>query len=199
MNDGVGPVTGLLALATVRRTLVACASASVLALGAWAAGAWVAADWRQRVEAALARRDTVRDQMRDSGAEGWSGQRAMYLRLRERGVFDPADPVAWIEALNDAAARLHLPAPSFELAARRPAEADGLPDYHDLRFKLSGIHEGQLLRLLEGVAERSRHALRVQKCAMARAADDAGIVADCTLRWFVFDEAAAPSAEAPER
>lgn len=180
--------TALLAQRSMRIWLACCAAAIMAALAAAAAAKWTAQAQRAAVVAARAEREAARSHTALAPAGDWTQQRSRYLALAARGVFDPPDPVAWAEALIDAAAQLRLPAPSFELGPRQASPSDDGLSWHDLRFTISGIHEEELLALLRTLGARARHALRVQQCRLAREGE--GLKAECTLRWYVFSATA---------
>lgn len=186
----------LLAMPSVRRALLMCAVTLALSAAAVGVAARWAAERHALALAAAAKRDAARARLAESESLDWERRLGTYRALRSRGAFAPADPVAWIEALTAACVRLRLPQPSFELGPRVAAAAESEPDHYDLRFKISGVHESELLALLEAVQSGIAHAVRPQRCDLSRLADDMGLAVDCELRIFVFD--ASPSSRTEE-
>lgn len=133
-----------------------------------------------------------------------------YRHLRETGFIGEGDRVGWTEALADTQRALGLPALTFELQPRRALAAGApLPEAtapmpatpgaqaHDLHFTLAGIHEGELLALIDGLRARERGHFRVEDCELRRG-NGLGLDADCTLRWFTWLPPQAAAPDAPE-
>jgi hypothetical protein len=178
----------LLAVRSVRLALAAAAATVAAAWAvAWAAHAY-AESWQQEATRLRAERDAHRARLeRDGGTTAIE----RFERLRARGLFGTGDAVAWVEALSAAVAQLGLPAPRFEVAARQGAsdadDADAATySTQQMRFRVEGLHEEEFLDLLARLAELAPGPFAVRECRLARAADDRGLTAECTLRWLVF-------------
>ncbi|MFZ5657479.1 MAG: hypothetical protein ACOY37_10565 [Pseudomonadota bacterium] len=163
---------------------------------------------QQQAGTQLAALQAELEQMR-SGDAGVDADLRHYRALVGGGFVGEGDRVAWTEALLDAQQALALPPLRFELAARR-ALADGTAaptdpgtdpslvaavpspgaQAHDLRFEVSGIHEGELLALLDHLRARRLGDFRVQDCELKRA-QAIGLDVACTLRWITYLPASA--------
>lgn len=188
------------------------AAALLYGLAHWQAARAQAA--REQAATQLAALQAELEQMR-SGDAGVDADLRHYRALVGGGFVGEGDRVAWTEALLDAQQALALPPLRFELAARRAladgaAPADPAADpalavappspgaqAHDLRFEVSGIHEGELLALLGHLRARRLGDFRVQDCELKRA-QAIGLDVACTLRWITYLPASAVAqAEAP--
>jgi hypothetical protein len=125
------------------------------------------------------------------------------FRALQRGGFVGAgDRIAWTEALLRVRQRLALPDIAFELTPQHmlepPAQDPALGDLsgsptgasgplaHDLRLQTSGLHEGELLALLEGLQAEAVGFFRPERCQLQRAAQGRGLEVDCSLRWITY-------------
>lgn len=176
----------------VRGVRLALAAVAV-AVGASAALAWAAQRYAATMQQEVAQLRVERDGQRARlQREGGPQAVERFERLRTQGLFATGDAVAWVEALNATVAELGLPPPRFEVAARQSAataeeQGEG-PAYfvQQMRFSVDGLHEDEFLRLLARLARRAPGPFAVRECRLARAADDQGLSAECTLRWVVF-------------
>lgn len=137
-----------------------------------------------------------------------------FRALQREGFVGSGDRIAWTEALMRVRDALQLPDTAFELAPQQmlepslgaveligetaPPEVSG-PLAHDLRIQIRGLHEGELLALLDRLqAERVGH-FRAQTCELTRDAQIDGLMLDCTLRFITYlPPAVDPLAEAEE-
>jgi TolA-binding protein len=125
--------------------------------------------------------------------------------LRGQGLVGKAEREDWAEQLVASRQRsglpdtlvytLHAPkpvaAPSAAAGAAEgapPADAAGTPassgpQFHDLDFELTGIHEEELLTLLRDFQAQVKGRFRVNACTLS-ARTDTGLSARCTLRFF---------------
>ena len=125
--------------------------------------------------------------------------------FRTQGLVGSADREAWVEQLVKSREQLNLPdtlsytlkppraltdaaTPDLDPAAAPAANPDA-PATHDLDFHLKGIHEMELLDLLQDYRTKVRGRFRVQSCRLGEATQD-GLFAQCTLRFFTLPEAA---------
>jgi hypothetical protein len=180
----------------VRRA--AALAAALLAVGAScaAAGAWLR--WRQAaaLEGAQAELAAQRAEAAALAQDGGAIERAIdaYRALQRAGFVGRADAIALTEWLQASARARGLPAPAFELAVApsEPAqEPGGSLRQFELKVQWQGLHEEELLALLDGLANSRQGAFEVRRCRLRRAADAAGLIAACTLRWSVFEPEAA--------
>lgn len=129
-----------------------------------------------------------------------------FRALREQGLVGSADREGWVEQLVASREQLKLTdtlsytlkppqaitdSASPDPAAVVPSEAN--PDAtatHDLDFELTGIHELELLDLLDDYRTRVHGRFRVQFCHLGSA--QTGLLVQCTLRFFTLPEAAKP-------
>lgn len=134
-----------------------------------------------------------------------------FRALRDAGFVGDGDRIAWTEALQRVQRRLALPEMAFELSpaialdAPPPELVGQLPEgaaiplqgalAHDLHLRLSGVHEGEVLALVQGVAAERVGVLRLQRCLWERSATIAGLDVDCQLRWISYLPAATTTAE----
>lgn len=205
--------------ALVRGAALLAAAAVLLAAGLYALAEWQRrlADQRQRegselVAAMQAELDVLREGQRELDTN-----LDRYLELSASGFTGAGDRIAWAEALLRVQRRLQLPELSFELAAHvaivPPGSVDpaleGLtapaatvmsgPLAHDMTVQLAAIHEGELLDLLQGLADEQVGHFRVQRCQLQRNNEGRGIDAQCVLRWVTYQPIVASiDAEPPQ-
>ncbi|GHE29936.1 hypothetical protein ACFOED_07075 [Vulcaniibacterium thermophilum] len=188
------------------RTPLLLALAAVLVAGALAGIARAFAVRAQAAHAqaaqALAGAEAELAQSRQSHDELERNLRR-YAELRRTGFVGEGDRIGWTEALLAQQRALGLPPVRFELAPQRaigvgaapvvdgiePDAAAPGPQAHDLRFSLAGIHEDELLALVDGLQARGIGHFRVEDCELRRGSG-MGLDADCTLRWITWRPAA---------
>ncbi len=186
----------VLALRGVRVYLIACAAACMAAAVLAIAANRHAATAANQLGKARAELDAVRALLAEDGGPQALARIARYRGLAAAGVFGETDAVAWAEALLAAAAALRLPPPSFEIGPRELLAADSATDEpmggaqaQRMRFVADGLHEEDLLRLLQSLRNSTKGAYRVEDCRLQRAGDDSALTAECTLRWLVWPRA----------
>ncbi len=122
--------------------------------------------------------------------------------LRGQGMIGLPDREAWVEQLVVARERIGLPSTlTYTLQPPKPvqrqgaetslapvesgaiAEATDGPLFHDLEFKISRIHEGELLALLRDYQSHVKGRFRINACALTVPIEN-GLSASCTLRFF---------------
>jgi hypothetical protein len=118
--------------------------------------------------------------------------------LRKAGFIAGADRVSWLE--QTAALLKRLQPLDFTLEVS-PAQAQALPDalqtryldrglepplfeVNDLSLRIQGLHEDELLQVLELAAAAGGGVVRAEYCKFDRRADGVGIDADCRLRRY---------------
>jgi hypothetical protein len=126
----------------------------------------------------------------------------LFEALRAQGMVGSPDREAWVEQLVATRERMGLPNTlTYILQPPKPLiqqgsefasaavdsgadpDAPSGPVFHDLDFKISGIHEGELLVLLSTYQSHVKGRFRVNTCALS-APQEAGLSASCTLRFF---------------
>lgn len=124
-----------------------------------------------------------------------------YRRLKAGGLIGNGDREGWVEKLSTLAAALgplkgeftYTLAPpvaygSDGLPAPDPASVDpAAPLTHDLTFNLTGIHEVELLRLLDDFRSQVKGRFRIQECLLD-SPGDTGLAAKCVLRFYTLPE-----------
>jgi hypothetical protein len=118
--------------------------------------------------------------------------------LQAGGFFQPADRVAWAEAVVSSADALHplsysaaigapqwLPLPD-QLAQRYEAQGLSAPALQatDFALRVQGLHEDELLRVIEVALSAGGGVTRIEQCRLVRRTDDIGLDVECTLRRF---------------
>lgn len=201
----------LLRSALQRDSLRRATAHGLLALGLVAAGglALLLAHWdraaqqgtRSAAQARLAELDGERSE--SEAALGMLTENIdRYRALQRSGFVGSGDRIAWTEALLRGQQQLGLPGIAFELAPQQELEpqaedpalagsdaerppAQG-PLAHDMRIQIGGLHEGELLALLERLAAEQVGHFRPQACLLQRDVQQAGLQLDCTLRWITY-------------
>jgi hypothetical protein len=131
---------------------------------------------------------------------------AQFRALKQQGLVGIADREGWVEQLAASRAQLMAgetlaytlkPPQSLEestpdqpapVVAVDPAGISGVPTRHDLDFELGGVHEAELLALLQVYKTKVHGSFRVQSCRLGNPAST-GLLAQCTLRFFNLPEA----------
>jgi hypothetical protein len=164
---------------------------------------------RTEVQSRLGALQIERDQLEQSLAM-LEANLERFRALQRGGFVGSGDRIAWTEALLRVRQRLGLPDIAFELAAQQMLEpvaadpalvelggqtpSDSGPIAHDLRFQAAGLHEGELLAVLEGLQAEAVGFFRPQRCQLQRATQGGGLEVDCSLRWITY---LPPAPEAP--
>lgn len=126
-----------------------------------------------------------------------------FRAFRTQGLVGSADREGWVEQLVASREQLKLadtfsyilkpPQAMTDVATPDPAAAMN-PDAtatHDLDFELKGIHEQELLAFLQDYRTRVHGRFRVQSCRFSEPTQ-AGLLAQCSLRFFNLPEASKP-------
>ena len=119
-----------------------------------------------------------------------------FRQLARLGLTRPAQREAWVAQLLASLQRTGLPdtlryslhpaKPVSRSTALDPEAADAgqvLASFHELEFTLVGIHEEELLALLQDYADHVPGRFRVNACELAQPTIG-GLTAQCTLRFF---------------
>lgn len=179
--------------------LLALSIAAAAAIGA--GGTWFlerakreGASTQQRVREANARLDTVRRE-RDNLAESAE----VFRDLAERGILGGERRLDMIEMVSGLRKRYQLSALDYEIAPQRPLPnaSFGAVDVLSSRVKLRmrALHEGDILGLLESLAQAPRGLYPIERCMMRRLDEGAvnqplhaRVEAECTLHWITLKE-----------
>lgn len=126
-----------------------------------------------------------------------------FRAFRAQGLVGSADREGWVEQLVVSREQLKLadtlsytlkpPQAMTDAATPDPAvvASPDAPTMHDLDFELKGVHELELLDFLQDYQARVHGRFRVQSCRFGEPTQ-AGLFAQCTLRFFNLREAAKP-------
>jgi hypothetical protein len=124
-----------------------------------------------------------------------------FRQLAGRGLLGQPDRAAWVEQLVESHQRRGLPASlSYTLHSPHPASQQApsaassahevFPEtrpgealFHELEFKLQGVHEEELLGLLQDFESRAGGRFRVNFCHLSERTQR-GLTAHCKLRFF---------------
>jgi hypothetical protein len=128
-----------------------------------------------------------------------------FRAFRAQGLVGRADREGWVEHLVASREQLKLPDTLSYILKPPQMMTDGAtpdpvaaaaanpnaPTMHDLDFELKGIHELELLALLNDYRTTVHGRFRVQACKFSEATQT-GLFAQCTLRFFNLPEAVKP-------
>ena len=185
----------------------AAALAALVLAGSWyGADAWLAererAFDRARSELAAAARK-YRNASDDQAV--YEQYAARFREMAERGWIGAEQRLIWIEALQRINGDLGLPTLKYQIARREPAslppgagvDAGRLQLYRTrMELTVGALHEGDLLSVLDGLAERGKGLMAVERCRLERAAaagevrlaaDATNVRARCTLDWYTLE------------
>lgn len=185
-------VVTLLAQPCLRRAAAVAAALLLAGAGCAVAGYSLHARQAKALQNAQAELAARRADVDALALEGGAIERAIeaYRSLQRKGFVGRADAIALAERLQASARARGLDAPSFELTAVAEdagQEPGGRLQRFDLKVQWQGLHEEELVALLEDIARSRLGALEVRRCRLQRAAESAGLVAVCMLRWSVFE------------
>ncbi len=119
-----------------------------------------------------------------------------FHQLLGQGLLGQPDRTGWVEQLLDSHHRRGLPAGlSYTLHSPHPAASPAasapglLPEtgpgealFHELEFKLQGVHEEELLGLLQDFESRASGRFRIDFCQLSQRTPR-GLTAHCRLRF----------------
>jgi hypothetical protein len=124
-----------------------------------------------------------------------------YVALVERGAVGEEQRLGWADTLRRLANELRLPYVRFSGGPRRPVGPEHLPAdaasalVSPMDLQLGLVHEGDLLRLLDGLHE-APGLFTVQGCRLERSTGvapepgRANVSGSCQLQWLSIDPAA---------
>ena len=189
------------------------------ALIAAAAAAYGVLHWqRDQAQQHLKQNSAVLEAAQAELGQLQEGQRELdlnlgrYQALEKQGFIGNGDRIAWAETLLRLQRELALPEISFELVAQKsltqvavdpsliglddaPKPSFG-PLAHDMHILSQGMHESELLKLIEALRAAQVGFFRVNHCSMLRVPGQLGLAVECVLRWVTF--APAPKDAVPE-
>ena len=121
-----------------------------------------------------------------------------FRALQAAGVIGEEGRLAWVETLRAVAARVRLPSLRYRIEPRTAYEAG--PDLDTgayrpfstvARLEAGLLHEGDLERLIQELANRDAGLYRVERCDVRRAGpsfvmrpDAINLAVECDLRWI---------------
>lgn len=146
-----------------------------------------------RLESVRSRYRTIDEQKRL--IETWS---PAFRALRAAGVIGEERRLAWIETLREVAAHVRLPSLRYRIEPRTVYEAGLDLDtvaYRSfstmVRIEAGLLHEGDLERLVRGLASRGAGLYRIERCDVRRAGPSfvmrpgaVNVTAECDFRWI---------------
>lgn len=200
-------------LRKARKSLLIAAVASLLGLGVWLGSGYAAQYFRQQTQAIVAQMGAQQGEfavLHDDLAN-IEAHLDDYQRLQRQGLIGVPRREEWVEQLLASHAALGLPGtlgyalkpaqalqgdPSAENPTEVGLSAPGSALRHDLELTLDGVHEGDILRLLERLESEPAGRFRLQSCEFLSPGKE-GFNARCVLRYFTLPlPAQAPAGEA---
>lgn len=124
-----------------------------------------------------------------------------------KGFIGEPQRLQWVEALKALTDELKIPQVQFTLESTQLAEYSDSAYWHEeiplrltpMRLELRLAHEGDLLRLLQGLRNRANGLFSVQRCEIRRqdqagtqsASTNSGLQGYCQLTWYNLDDVTA--------
>lgn len=130
-----------------------------------------------------------------------------YQLLGRRGIVGDERRLNWTETLRNVSQRLRLPSLRYNIEPREVYD----PDFYNqggafqlyastMRISLGMLHEGDLLRFLDGLRQQALGTFSVDSCALRRSGneirmepDAVNFQADCKLLWITLNKPATES------
>lgn len=185
---------------------IAAAVAAVLLLVAIQYGsAWLddrAADYRR----ARAELDRAARQYRSASDDQavYQEYAARFRSMIERGWIGPEQRLSWIESLQEVNTELKLPVLRYEIERQRGVTVNGagFDTSHlrlqrtPMRLRIGALHEGDVLALLDRLADGGRGLMTTDHCSLRRTSDagevrfDPGqpnVDVECALNWYTLE------------
>ena len=121
-----------------------------------------------------------------------------FVKLYKKGMLGLEQRLNWIETLRASGERIKLPALRYDIDSQSQYTPDfainpGKYQIYSSNMKLTVdlLHEGDLLRLLDGLDEMALGTYNVSTCKLTRRSNtiqqittSGNIAAECELRWF---------------
>jgi hypothetical protein len=130
--------------------------------------------------------------------QNFTTYRNTYQMLAEKGLFAPAQRLAWIDYMNQLTSRGEVQSVSYEIGAEKPLPIN-MPETKNIdvlasriQLKMGFFHEGDMVRTLDDLRLSDTGFYRIDNCAVRRADNMAvskvgeNLSADCILQWIVF-------------
>lgn len=126
----------------------------------------------------------------------------VYERLGSVGFIGTEQRLDWVDSLRTANSEVHLYGVEYQIGQQEafPAATVGAAGLEmrqsPMRVRLPLLHEGDLMRFLQRVAENRRGVFVITGCSVTRigsamSADQPNLSAECDLNWITVEEAAA--------
>jgi hypothetical protein len=130
--------------------------------------------------------------------QNFTTYRNTYQMLAEKGLFAPAQRLAWIDYMNRLTSRGEVQSVSYEIGAEKPLPIS-MPETKNIdvlasriQLKMGFFHEGDMVRTLDDLRQSDTGFYRIDNCAVRRTENIAAssvrenLSADCILQWIVF-------------
>lgn len=130
--------------------------------------------------------------------QNFTTYRNTYQMLAEKGLFAPAQRLAWIDYMNRLTSRGEVQSVSYEIGAEKPLPIS-MPETKNIdvlasriQLKMGFFHEGDMVRALDDLRQSDTGFYRIDNCAVRRTENIAAssvrenLSADCILQWIVF-------------
>jgi hypothetical protein len=130
--------------------------------------------------------------------QNFTTYRNTYQMLAEKGLFAPAQRLAWIDYMNRLTSRGEVQSVNYEIGAEKPLPIN-MPETKNIdvlasriHLKMGFFHEGDMVRTLDDLRHSDTGFYRIDNCAVRRADNIAAsmvrenISADCIVQWIVF-------------
>lgn len=118
-----------------------------------------------------------------------------YRRLDARGLLGAERRLDWIDLITAVRVARQLFDVDYDFAAQRPLEATPSPSVaavaSTMKLRMPLLHEGDLIAILEDLAERAPALLQIRECRLERVAAEphdtgpaARLAASCRIDWI---------------
>lgn len=128
--------------------------------------------------------------------------RTRFLQTLEQGRFAEEDRMRWVATLKQEVNRIRIPQVRYTLGSRQVDSDPVLGTLAEisvyrtpLKLDMEMVHEGDLVELIESLAESGLGRFEARQCKLTRAsitnrftADQGNISATCSLDWISFDD-----------
>ena len=121
-----------------------------------------------------------------------------FIELYSKGVIGQEQRLNWMEMLKESESSIKLPALAYTVDSQRtyvaafPVDLGRFQIYaSEMTMQLSLLHEGDLLRLLDGLDKKVSGLFSVNNCKFSKSGDivldnpkAANVTVDCNLDWY---------------
>lgn len=129
---------------------------------------------------------------------------ARFRAMVERGWIGPEQRLSWIETLQDVNTELKLPVLRYQIERQRAVTLNGA-DFDashlrlqrtPMRLRIGALHEGDVVALLDGLAESGRGLMTTSHCSLRRTNDTGEVRFDprrsnldveCAVDWYTLE------------